>query len=59
MLLTVSAAFGYTIGRSILWANLDKEATRERDRWFAQRLARILEESLLGGPLEEQGKKGS
>lgn len=47
LLLVMASAYGYSVGRSLLWASLAREATSERDAWFRERLASLIEGALL------------
>jgi TetR/AcrR family transcriptional regulator, repressor for neighboring sulfatase len=49
MLFVMAAAYGYSLGRPVLWASLAHEATPERDAWFRARLATLVELTMLGG----------
>jgi AcrR family transcriptional regulator len=49
LMLVLVAAFGYSLGRPILWAILGREPSEERDAWFRERLVRLVERALLGG----------
>lgn len=42
LLLTVTAALGYSIGRTVLWGGLGREASAPRDRRVAERFAALL-----------------
>jgi hypothetical protein len=47
LMLVLAAAFGYSLGRPVLWASLAREPSDERDAWFRRRLAKMVEGSLL------------
>lgn len=48
LMLVLAAAFGYSLGRPVLWASLARDASHERDAWFRRRLSAMLESSMLG-----------
>jgi TetR/AcrR family transcriptional regulator, repressor for neighboring sulfatase len=48
LMLVLAAAFGYSMGRPVLWASVAREPSDERDAWFRRRLAKMVEGSLLG-----------
>jgi AcrR family transcriptional regulator len=56
LMLVLAAAFGYSLGRPVLWASLARDASNERDAWFRRRLSAMLESSMLGA---RDGSKGS
>jgi AcrR family transcriptional regulator len=57
MLLVFSATLGYVVARNVLWASLSREPAPERDRWFREKLAaHILESMPAARALHERQK---
>ena len=63
ILLVFCTGLGYSVARSVVWGSLSREPTPERDRWFREKLADLVTESVEAGralapPGEpEEGKK--
>lgn len=42
VILVMSASLGYALGRKALWGSLGAKASSKRDRWFRERLSRVV-----------------
>jgi TetR/AcrR family transcriptional regulator, repressor for neighboring sulfatase len=59
LLLVISAAFGYRLGRSVWWASLSKEPSVERDAWFREKIVDIIRSfsEMRGVPVPDRSSK--